>query len=262
MVRTLLIRGMLVGLVAGLVAFGVARLLGEPAVRTAVAFESYVETVHHEAPEAELVSRSIQDSAGLGAGAVLYGVVFGGVYALVFALAYGRLGTYTARGTAAVLGLLGFVSVYLVPILKYPANPPSIGNPDTIVLRTGLFVLMIAISVVAMVLAVMLRRRLVVRLGEWNATLVAGACYVVVIAVSFIVLPGVNEVPQQAIKGVVDAVTDANSTFPPAVLWRFRLASIGIQAAMWTTIALGFGWLAGRQLERSVKAPAAVGSTG
>src|SRR4051794_38388690 len=110
MVRRLLIRGMLVGLVAGLAALGFARGKGEPAVRKAIAFEDYVEyTVHHDAPEQELVSRSLQDSAGLGTGAILYGVAMGGIFALVFSVAYGRIGVRTVRGTAALLGLLAFI---------------------------------------------------------------------------------------------------------------------------------------------------------
>ena len=176
MIRKLLIRGMLTGLIAGLLAFGVAKILGEPQVDKAIAFESYVEyTVHHQTPEAALVSRSLQNSAGLGTGVLIYGIAFGGIFALVFAVAYGRLGTLTARGTAAVLGLLGFISVYLVPNLKYPANPPSIGNPDTISRRTGLYLLMILISVVVMVLVVIARKKLRDRLGEWNSTIVVGA---------------------------------------------------------------------------------------
>jgi hypothetical protein len=238
---------MLVGLAGGLLAFGVARVLGEPQVNKAIAFEEYVEyNVHHEAGEDAPVSRAVQDSGGLGAGAILYGVAFGGLFALVFAAGYGRLGTMTARGTAAVLGLLGFISLYLVPVLKYPANPPAIGDPDTIGRRTTLFLVMILLSIAAMVIAVVVRRRLVYRFGEWNATLVVGGGYLVAMAVCFLVLPGINEVPQQLIAGVVPAVTDAETTFPPAVLWRFRIASLAIQAVMWATIAIGFGAVAHR----------------
>ena len=87
MVRSLLIRGLLVGLVAGLAAFGFSRWKGEPSVNKAIAFESYVHyDVHHEAPEEELVSRSLQNSAGLGTGAILYGVAMGGVFAIVFSV--------------------------------------------------------------------------------------------------------------------------------------------------------------------------------
>jgi len=250
MVRSLLIRGLLVGLLAGLAAFGFARWKGEPNVNKAIAFEDYVEyDVHHQPPEPEEVSRSVQDSAGLGTGAIIYGVAMGGVFALVFTVAYGRIGLRTARGTAALLGLLGFVSIYLVPLLKYPANPPAIGQEDTIGKRTALYLLMVVLSVAALVGAVVVRRKLVARVGAWNATLLAGGGYVVAMAICYLALPGINEVPQAAIPGVVDAVTDATVTFPPVVLWNFRVASLGIQVVVWTVIALAFGALAERLVE-------------
>ena len=43
---------------------------------------------------------------------------------------------------------------------------------------------------------------------------------------------------------LVDAVTNADVTFPPAVLWAFRISSLGLQVVMWSTIALVFGALA------------------
>jgi len=252
MMRTLLLRGMLAGLIAGLLAFGFAKLVGEPAVDRAIDFESYVEHhSHHEAADDEPVSRSVQGSAGLGVGAVLFGVAVGGIFALVFALAYGRLGPRTVRGTAAVLGLLAFVSISLVPVLKYPANPPSIGNSDTIGRRTALYLLMILLSVTAVVIAVVVRRRLVPRFGEWDATLLAAGGYVVAMVLCYVLLPGINEVPQEAIRGVVRAVGDAHVTFPPTVLWRFRIASLGVQAVVWTTIAIAFSALARPHLEPS-----------
>jgi hypothetical protein len=249
-VRSLLIRGLLVGLVAGLAAFGFARWKGEPPVNKAIAFESYVDA-HRDTPESahdEPVSRSVQGSAGLGTGAILYGVAMGGIFALVFAVAYGRLGLRTARGTAALLGVLGFVGISVVPLLKYPANPPAIGQDDTIGRRTALYLAMLVLSVAALVAAVVVRRRLVARFGAWNATLLAGGGYIVAMAVCYLALPGVNEVPQLAIPGVVDAVTDGGVTFPPVVLWNFRVASLGVQVVMWSVIALGFGPLAERLL--------------
>jgi hypothetical protein len=200
----------------------------------------------------------VQDSAGLGTGAILYGVAMGGIFALVFAAAYGRIGLRTARGTAALLGLLGFVGIYLVPLLKYPANPPAIGQEDTIGKRTVLYLAMVVLSVAALVAAVAVRRRLVARFGAWNATLVVGAGYIVAMAICYLALPGINEVPQAAIPGVVDAVTDATVTFPPVVLWNFRVASLGIQVVVWTIIALGFGMLAERLLEPAAEHNSAV----
>jgi len=254
MVRTLLIRGMLAGLLGGLVAFGIAKTIGEPQVDKAIAFEEYVdahaEHGHHGAAHHdELVTRSQQNFAGLGTGTLIYGAAMGGIFGLVFAIAYGRLGTLTARGTSAVLGLLGFVSIYLVPSLKYPATPPAIGNPDTIARRTTLYLTMIAISVLSVILAVMLRRWLTYRIGEWNATIVVGLCYLAVVVVACIVLPGVNEVPQVLLRGVVPANGNTGVTFPASVLWRFRIAAGAVQLGLWATVAICFGYFSQRALE-------------
>jgi Probable cobalt transporter subunit (CbtA) len=251
-VRSLLIRGMLVGLLAGVAAFGFARWKGEPAVRKAIAFESYVEyDVHHEAAEHDQVSRSVQDSAGLGTGAILYGVAMGGIFAIVFSVAYGRIGLATAKGTAALLGLLGFLGLYVVPFLKYPPNPPAIGQEDSIGKRTVLYLLMMLLSIAAIVGAFIVRRHLVHRFGQWNATLLVGGGYIAVMLLCYLLLPGINEVPQADLPGVVGAVTDAGVTFPPSVLWNFRIASLGVQAVMWATLAVAFGPLAQRVLNES-----------
>jgi hypothetical protein len=252
MVRSLLIRGMLVGLLAGVAAFGFARWKGESAVRSAIAFESYVEyDVHHEAPEHDEVSRTVQDSAGLGTGAILYGVAMGGIFAIVFSIAYGRIGLATAKGTAALLGLLGFLGLCVAPFLKYPPNPPAIGQEDTIGKRTVLYLVMMLLSIAAIVGAVIVRRHLAHRFGQWNATLMVGGGYIVAMLLCYLLLPGINEVPQAEIPGVVGAVTDGGVTFPPSVLWNFRIASLGVQAVMWGTLALVFGPLADRVLRES-----------
>ena len=57
MVGNLLLRGMLVGVLAGLLAFGLARIFGEPQVDRAIAFEEQMNQAKGEAPEPELVSR-------------------------------------------------------------------------------------------------------------------------------------------------------------------------------------------------------------
>jgi putative cobalt transporter subunit CbtA len=247
MVRSLLVRGMLAGLLAGVLGFAFAWLVGEQYVDRAIAFEAYVEyTVHHERPEIELVSRQLQSTAGLATGTLIFGVAMGGIFALVFSAVYGRMKPYSARGLAALLGALAFTAVYLVPFLKYPPTPPAVGDPETIRQRTYFYVALIAISVLSMILAVGLRQRLAPRLGEWNASLLVMAGYAAVAAICFATLPGVNEVPQQELPAVAAAVSGDDVTFPPAVLWGFRMSSLGLQAVVWTTIALAFGQLAHR----------------
>ena len=61
--------------------------------------------------------------------------------------------------------------MYVIPLSKYPANPPSIGNPDTIKQRSALYLTMVVGSIAVLFLAVWLGRRLQPRFGNWNATL-------------------------------------------------------------------------------------------
>src|SRR5205814_1533215 len=165
--------------------------IGEPQVDRAIAFEDHTDALHPAADgptkaEAPLVSRSEQRSSGLATGAAIFGVAIGGIFALVFAVALGRMGPHTVRGTAALLGLLGFVTVYLTPFLKYSGNPPAVGDADTIGRRTAWYLTIMLIGVVAMVAAVVVRKRLVGRLGGWNATLAVVAGYVVVVVVAYV----------------------------------------------------------------------------
>jgi predicted cobalt transporter CbtA len=247
MVGVLLLRGMLVGIVAGILCFGFLKIVGEPQVDRAIAFESELDeakaqaaaqaliakgmTAPKEEPKPELVSRSVQAGIGLFTGVTVYSVAFGGLFALVFASVYGRIGEFGPRATSALLAIAGLIAVYIVPNLKYPANPPSVGDPETIGIRTALYFVMIAISLAAMIGAAILHRRLFARHGARNAALIAVAAYLIVIIALGLWLPSVNEVPEQ---------------FPAVVLWQFRIASLGVQVTMWATVGLLFGALTER----------------
>lgn len=242
MVRTLLVRGMLVGIVAGVLSFGFLKVYGEPQVDRAIAFEVQMDeekaefAKRHGMPmleeQAELVSRPVQAGLGLFVAVMVYSAAFGGLFGLAFAFAQGRMpGELSPRALAALLALIGFVAIYLVPNLKYPANPPSVGNPDTIGTRTALYFGMIGISLIAIVGAVNFRRMLTARYGAWNSTLMVAGYYLIVMVVAALLLPTVNEVPDE---------------FPAVVLWKFRVASLGAQVILWATLGLLFGGLTQR----------------
>ncbi|MFE6709237.1 CbtA family protein [Streptomyces sp. NPDC057695] len=250
-VRSLLVRGMLAGLIAGLLAFAVAYVVGEPPVNGSIAVEEAQAAKEADAAgahaghggtgaaeaaeeEEEAVSRPVQSTFGLATGVLVYGVALGGIAALAFSFALGRIGRFSPRATAALTAAAAFTTVYLVPFLKYPATPPAVGNPDTIGKRTTLFFLMILLSVLLGLAAVIAGRRLAPRLGNWNATLAAAAGFVVVTGVAFVLLPA-ND----------DAVA---AGFPAALLWEFRLASLAVQAVLWTVFGVVFGVLAQKAL--------------
>ncbi|MFG2711320.1 CbtA family protein [Streptomyces goshikiensis] len=243
--RVLLIRGMLAGLAAGVAAFLVAYLLGESKVDAAIAIEEA--GAHDHGDEMAPVSRALQATAGLGTGTLLYGVAIGGIAALVFCYALGRVGRFGPRATALLVCGGLFLTVNLVPFLKYPSNPPAVGDPDTVVQRTTLFVLMIALSVLLAAGALILGRRLAPKLGNWNASVVASLAFVAAIGLAYGLLPGINEIPDG---------------FPATLIWEFRITTLTIQVALWATFGLAFGYLAERALVPGATAKEAVQPTG
>ncbi|MEU1365432.1 CbtA family protein [Streptomyces sp. NPDC005803] len=230
-VRALLVRGMLAGLVAGAFALLVAYFLGESRVDAAIALEE--SHAHDHGGGEELVSRTMQSTGGLATGVLVFGVAVGGIAALVFCYALGRMGRFGPRATAALIAGAALLTVYIVPFLKYPANPPAVGDPDTIGRRTALFFLMVALSVLLAVGAVILGRRLAPRLGNWNATIAGAAGYVLVTGIAYAFLPSFNEVGKD---------------FPATLLWEFRLATLAVQITLWTVFGLVFGHLTERLL--------------
>ncbi len=235
MLRNLLICGLIAGACGGLVAAGFASLAGEPAVDQAIAVEGS-KAPAGAAAEPELVSRDMQKSVGLVTAALTYGVAVGGAFALVFALVYGRVARAAPSRTALWLAGAAFVILFLVPFLKYPATPPAVGDPETIGRRTALFATMIALSVLSAVAAVRIRRRLLTReRTRAHATLGAVAAYGALVVAVALALPGVHEIP---------------ADFPATTLWRFREATVGMQAVLWATIGLVFAMLAERVMVR------------
>jgi hypothetical protein len=234
--RTLLIRGLIAGVLAGLLAFVVAKLIGEPHVAAGIRFEEARSALAGEAPGEELVSRTVQNTVGLLTGCLVYGLAFGGLFSLAYGFAVGRLGLLSARATAAIVAGLAFLAVYAVPALKYPSNPPGF-NSSSITTRTNEYLVMLLISLTVVIGGVVLSRRLMPRLGSWNAALVALGGGIVVLALAWQLLP----VPEAAPEG-----------FNADTLWHFRIGTTAIQATTWATIGLAFGYLCERELRTSV----------
>jgi hypothetical protein len=76
------------------------------------------------------------------------------------------------------------LTLVLVPNLKYPANPPSVRIAESIGYRTGLFFLMIAISITVMVFSLKVRGALVAGWAHGTDRLLEG----VFVAITAVVL--------------------------------------------------------------------------
>jgi len=241
-------RGLLAGAVAGVLAFVFAKVFLEPVIGRAIDFEDGTSAAH-EAMEAaasghshgeggELFSRGIQSTVGMGFGVLLFSVAMGALFAVVFAVAHGRVGNVSARMLSVLVAAGMLVSLWIVPALKYPPNPPATSEDSTIFQRSLLYLLMVGLSALLMVAAVYFGRQLAPKLGAWNATLVGGASYLAAVFVVMLVLPTINETPGPMVN---DAGVIVFPGFPAVDMYEFRLYTFTTQLIVWATIGLVFG---------------------
>jgi hypothetical protein len=272
LVRGLMLRAACAGVLGGLVAFVFARIFAGPLVQQAIDYEggrgaaeaalaaAAGEPVEAEGPE--IVSRLVQGNLGLGVGIVAFGLAVGCFFGVVYCLAWGRAGRVSARRLSLLVAGAGFLLLYLVPFLKYPANPPAVGNDATIAQRAGLYGVMVVACVVFGAAAVWLGQRLAARFGTWNATLLAGLAFTVAIGVVMLLLPSLGSLSANAgtagplLTETPQPLRDPSGTivfpgFDPDLLYWFRLYSVIAQALLWGVIGVAFAPLAERMVERS-----------
>jgi hypothetical protein len=268
MEKDLIARGALCGAIAGLLTFLFGRIFAEPYIQKAIDYEAG----RHAAQElldkaagdehAELFSRTIQANIGMGVGMIAFGLGMGVLFALVYAVCLGRVGRLGPRPLALLVAAAGFIGLYLVPFLRYPANPPAVGQAESISERTSMYLLMVLCSVVFLALAVWLGQWLSARFGNWNASLLAGAAFVVAIGIVMAALPsfglpGNGQTGATATETPLPLVDDQGVIsypgFPADVLFYFRLYSVAGQLLLWTVIGLLFAPMADRLLGRSAR---------
>lgn len=250
--RTFLVHGLVAGLVGGVLAFVVAFAVGGPPIDDAIALEESAAAApadagHAHGTEEEHdhgaashsygsdeeeggISRGQQAGPGLLTATVLFGLVAGGVAGIASAFAVGRLGGLRPVASTAVVVGLAWVATVLVPWLKYPPNPPAVGSGDTIGERTALYFGFLAVSVLAVVAAVLLARGLLAR-GAWVAVVAASAFFVVVVGLAALVMAPIDEVPD---------------SFPANTLFSFRVGSLATSTALWAGVALALTGLVAR----------------
>ncbi len=152
------------------------------------------------------------------AGFVLAGIALG----LLFAVAY-RVQPSTAPPWRRSAGLAagGFAALALIPGMRYPVNPPGVGDPETIAGRTSSYLLAVALGIVVVAGAYAALRALAARgvtPAVRQSAVTAGA--LVVTAVGFALLP--------------DIVDPVNA--PAALVYDFRVRSVGLLALLFATL--------------------------
>ncbi|HVM05370.1 MAG TPA: CbtA family protein [Acidimicrobiales bacterium] len=205
--------------------------VGERPLSEAIAREAAADAVTgHQ----EMFSRTVQVVGGM-VGSVVYGALLGVVVGVVFAAVRHRLPFRDDWRRAVVLALTGFVTLALVPAVKYPANPPSVGDGVSVGRRTALYLILLACSVVASWSAWRLWRTLAARgVHEPRRAGLVASAYAAMIGVAIVGLPP----------------TPDPNTAPAQLVWSFRVASLGGALVFWTVTGLTLGWLLVRREAR------------
>ncbi|SNT27056.1 CbtA family protein [Rhodococcoides kyotonense] len=233
----LLVRGLLAGLIAGLLAGAVAFTIGEPHIDSAIAIEEAAGHSHaEEAPAAHshdeedaLVSRDGQ-RVGLFLATGLAGLALGAIFATVLHYAR-RFTTLPGSVLALTAAALGWVAVEAVPFFKYPANPPAVGDPETISQRTWLWLATVTLGLLAVAVGIYVAKLVAAQASLAVRVAAPLAAFLVVVGLGYVLLPGINEV---------------GDDFPATLLWEFRLSSFATQATLWTGLGLAFAFLTDR----------------
>ena len=149
---TTLKAAVLAGLLAGLLVAGFHFAITELVIDRAITLEEAMNP--STAGEIEpVVSRPVQ-RAGLFLGYLMIGLSWSLLFAVAFHLLQRRLPATGAARRGLVLALAAYWAVALLPFLKYPANPPGVGDPETISYRGGLYLAILVLGIATSALAV------------------------------------------------------------------------------------------------------------
>lgn len=214
---------LLSGAIAGTIFATINQGIVEPFIDRAIDIEN-----QNAAAAGEMINptefnnyRIWQKAGEIAAGTIL-GLSIGALFGIVFAYSRSSIPASNNRKKALILAGIMWLVLFLVPALKYPANPPAVGDPETINYRQSLYIAYLTISgFSALGLAYVYRK-----LGERKAKkLVIPAIYAAIMMLAFVGMP---PNPDQ-ITAPMDLVTG------------FRLVSAFTMSLFWGIMAIALG---------------------
>ncbi|MFQ5940250.1 MAG: CbtA family protein [Nitrososphaerales archaeon] len=176
------------GVISGLIHGGINLFVTEPFIDQAIDLEIENATADGEdvgSPEEIVQYRTWQKGGQVLAGGIL-GLSLGSLFALVYAFSWSSLPGSNGRKKGLFLAAIMWFTIFLIPFLKYPANPPAIGDPETIYYRQSLYlVLIVASGLGSLGLAFMYKKLH----GRNYRKFAVPALYAFYISVVFVIMP-------------------------------------------------------------------------
>src|SRR5918994_3308086 len=147
---TFIVITLLAGAIAGTILGAINQIAVEPYIERAIELEMLQQNTLAESDQvinpAEFAAYRFWQKGGEIIAGTILGLSIGSLYGIVFAYTRGSIsGTNNKKKALIVASIMWFV-LFLMPALKYPPNPPAVGNPETIYYRQSLYVAFLAIS--------------------------------------------------------------------------------------------------------------------
>ena len=137
---TFIFISLLSGIIAGVILAGVNYFVAEPFIDQTIGIEVDNSIASGEVVDFdELSSYRVWQKEGTFAAGAFLGLTYGAILGIVYVISRKYLPSSDDRKKALILAAIMCLSLYVVPFIKYPANPPAVGDPETIGLRDSLY---------------------------------------------------------------------------------------------------------------------------
>lgn len=235
-------RALLVGLIVGVVLGTYVLVVVETVVTEAIDLEERLAeaaagaTDVAEDDEDPLVTRRGQ-LGGAFASSVLLSLIVASIFGTIFAAARHRLPGRTDFHRSVWLAAAGFLAVAFIPGIKYPATPPAVGDGNTVGERGVQWLSIVLVSLILVFALCQLSAFLRTRYDDATRMCLVGGASITAYALLVTVYPSSPD--------------SISPDVPAALVWDFRIRSLGSLALLWTGVGGGVGYLM-TQLTRRV----------
>lgn len=287
-------RGALAGAVAGLAGFAFYRVFVVSLINAAIDYESGREDMLNalrkaagmatEAMDPTVFSRDVQTTVGAATGIVGISLAFGLLLSIAYLILQRKFPDIRPRTLIWAIAGFGFAGIYLLPYIKYPANPPAIGHDFTVQDRGMLYLILVGVSLVLLGAAVFAAVTLKPRLGTTGAIAASAVGFLVLYGLAIDLMPSLGdlaanvqmshtlgyaraatETPQPIMNTLGKTLTvDGHAYgagqiafpgFDADLLWKFRWYALLNQVLVWGSLGLIFGSMVTRLVARRSEQP-------
>jgi predicted cobalt transporter CbtA len=227
---------LLAGAIAGTILGAINQVVVEPYIDHAIELEMLQQNTTAQSGQvitnpAEFAAYRFWQKGGEIIAGTILGLSIGSLYGIVFAYTRGSIsGTNNNKKRALIVAGIMWLVLFLMPALKYPPNPPAVGNPETIYYRQSLYVAFLAISgFSALGLAFLYRKMMVASSNNTKkkVIIIPSAVYAAIMAGAYLAMPA-NPDP---INAPIDLVIG------------FRITSAITISMFWAVLGVIFGAL-------------------